>query len=725
MNILIPHKWLLEHLDTQATTKQIQETLSLSGPSVEHIYTQNKNGENLGDEVFDIEVTTNRVDSMSMRGIAREAAVILNEAGIPAQLKPLELKIKKDIKPETEELPLPEINNDPDLSKRLLCVVLKNVKRTPTPDWMGQRLIQTEMNVHDSVIDITNYVTHDLGHPCHAFDYDKLMNTGGVINIVEAQKGETFTTLDGETFETVGGEVVFKNGQNEIIDLPSIKGTANTSIDENTTNVLLLLESIMAPKVRFASMTHAIRTMAAQLMEKNVDPNLAETVLLRGIELYRELCHAQVASHIIDEFPGKTQPAIVEISSNRLKDYLGIELESKKIVTILEKLECKVEVKKDGSNTIFTITPPTFRPDITIPADIVEEIARIYGYHNLPSVLMPTAIPTIGPKGVDFALENKIKRFLANIGWQEIYSYSMVSDKIALESGHSLDDHLKLSNPLTEDRVHMRRSLIPSLEEIITQNPQRQEMSVFEMAMAYHPQENNIPDEELHLTMVSNKNYRQVKGELGSLLRYLYLDHAEVVENKEISNKNHSQTATLYVGNQENREGVGQIYVLNNGHIAIDLLMSQIIKVAKKHPTYQALPTTAMIVEDLTFTLPAKTKVGNIIKTIAAQSDFVYKIELKDIYNQNYSFTITYWDHAKNLSNDDVEPIRKKIVDKVEGEFGAKLVGEILTRKASEQTTVKEEESVSSKKKDKNKQQEASSEIYQPTNLIYMDQGNL
>lgn len=668
MNILIPHKWLLEHLDTQATPKQIQATLSLSGPSVEHIYNKE------GDQVFDIEVTTNRVDSMSVRGIAREAAVILQEAGIPSNLKPLQLSVEKNVQPQDSVLPLPKIKNDSALSKRLTCVVLQNVERTPTPDWMGQRLLQTDMNIHDSVIDITNYITHELGHPCHAFDYDKLMNTGGEINVVEAKKGETFTTLDGETFETVGGEVVFKNGQNQIIDLPSIKGTANTSIDENTTGVLLLLESIMAPKVRFASMTHSIRTVAAQLMEKNVDPNLAETVLLRGIELYQELCHAQVASPIFDEFPGKTTPNPVAIPYSRLNDYLGIDLPQEKIVTILETLECQVTVTGKTESPTFTVTPPTFRPDITIPADIVEEIARIYGYHNLPSTLMPTAIPTISPEGVDFTLENKIKRFLSHRGWQEVYGYSMVSETIALETGFSLQDHLKIGNPLTDDRIYLRRSLIPSLEEIIAQNPQRSQMSIFEMAMVYTPKKNNLPEEDLHLTLVSTSTYRQAKGELQSLLRSLYLEKFVIEENTAITTP-YAQNGKLLVGPKKIEAGM--ISILKNNHVAIDLSMSTITQIARNHPSYQPLPTTAMIVEDLTFTLPPKSQIGNILTTIQNLDDSISQVELKDLYKNNASFSLTYWDKTRNLSSEEIEPLRKKVVESVESEYAAKLVGKV------------------------------------------------
>jgi phenylalanyl-tRNA synthetase beta chain len=325
MNILIPHKWLLEHLETDVTPEELQKTVSLSGPSIERIYDRE------GDKVYDIEVTTNRVDSMSIRGIARESAVILNQFGHKAKLKDL---TSTEIKVDGEILPLPKIVNDPKVSKRISCVILRDVKRTPTPKWMADRLLQTEVNVHDSVIDITNYITHELGHPCHAFDYDKVMKTGGEIIVTEADKGETFSTLDGNEFTTFGGEVVFKNGEGEIIDLPSIKGTANTSIDDSTKNVLLLLESIVATKVRFASMSHAIRTTAAQLMEKNVDPNLIPLTLEFGVKLYTQLCEAKVASKVYDDFPGEVNLKPVSLSLSNIENYLGLSLETKTIEKI-------------------------------------------------------------------------------------------------------------------------------------------------------------------------------------------------------------------------------------------------------------------------------------------------------------------------------------------------------------------------------------------------------
>ena len=678
MNILIPNNWLLEHLETDIAPEKLQASVSLCGPSIERIYDKE------GEKVYDIEVTTNRVDAMSVRGIAREAAVILQQFGIPAQLKPNNLPETLAPKPGEELLPLPKISNDPQLSKRLICVVLKGVKRNPTPDWMGKRLLQTDQNVHDSVIDITNYITHELGHPCHAFDYDKLMKTGGEINVVAAKKGEKFKTLDGNEFTTVGGEVVFKNGVGEIIDLPSIKGTANTSIDDTTKNVLLLLESITAEKVRFASMTHAIRTVAAQLMEKNVDPNLAKAVLIRGVQLYTELCDATIASEIFDDFPGNQPLGPVQIKLQTIHDYLGATATGEKvistteIISILEQLECEVELlteKVDSKATSATQTeqtlivqPPTFRPDLNIPADIVEEIARIYGYHKLPSKIMDTRIPIKRQPGVNFTIENKIKKFLANIGLQEIYSYSMVSAAIAQKTD-DLEKHLQLQNPLTDDRVYLRKSLIPSLEEIIDQNTQTTDLSVFEIANVYLKKTKGLPTEELRLAIVSTKSYREVKGILESLLDQFFTTQISVTQHSD-------NTGTLLATLEEKTIELGTVQILETGRVAIELVFSQLLVVCRTHPTYKPAPKTAVVTEDLTFTLPKKIRVGELIKVIKQVSTLVTNVELKDIYKLNYSFSITYHDPKRNLSSENLKPVRKKIVETLE-KHQAILVGTV------------------------------------------------
>lgn len=660
MNILIPHTWLLEHLETQADPKTIQEKVSLCGPSIEQIY------EREGDSVYDIEVTTNRVDSMSVRGIAREAAVILSNFDIPAKLKPLNIpQPTKDTHYPT--LPLPIIHNNPKLNRRTMCVILADVKHTPTPNWMAQRLTQTDMNVHDSVIDITNHVTHELGHPCHAFDYDKVMATGGEIFIAEAQKGEKFVTLDGIEFETVGGEVVFKNGQGQIIDLPSIKGTANTSVDDQTKNVLLLEESIRADKVRFASMSHAIRTTAAQLMEKNVDPHLAEPVLKRGIELYTEICEAHQASDIYDDFFDQNPPAIIITPKKIIDTYLGIRLDPPQIAQILTQLECQVTI---DNNNIFKVTPPSFRPDLHIPVDIVEEIARIYGYHKLPSQIMATQIPLSHQADVDFELEKTLKNFMSALGWQEVYTYSLVSQEIALQSGYSIDQHLKILNPLTEDRIYLRRSLVPSLLEILDQNPLTTQLSVFELANIYLPQSQTVPIHELHLTFVSSNKLRHSKGDLESLFAKLYITDYRFEQTSETK-------ASILVTKDGQNFPVGVLIRESITRYSIDLVLSALMTVAKKHPQFQPISHTALLTEDFTFTLPEKTLIGPFIADIQAISHLIAKVELKDIYHQNFSFTLHFLDPLRNLSAEDVAPLRKQIVEQLRHKYQAELVGKL------------------------------------------------
>jgi phenylalanyl-tRNA synthetase beta chain len=267
-------------------------------------------------------------------------------------------------------------------------------------------------------------------------------------------------------------------------------------------------------------------------MEKNVDPHLAEEVLYRGVQLYQELCNAEVASEVYDDFPGKRKPKTIQIAYQKIAEYLGLEIPAKKIKHILESLGCKVEMETIPEFGDIKVTPPTFRPDLEITADIIEEIARIYGYHNLPSKIMDTAIPLVKQEGVNFYLENKIKHFLADIGWQEVFTYSMVSEELAQQSGYSLTEHLKLQNPLTDDKVYLRRSLIPSLNEILDQNPNESQLSVFEIAHVYQPQAKGLPHELLLLSAVSSKGYREVKGETESLLERFFIKEVNFIENK-------------------------------------------------------------------------------------------------------------------------------------------------------------------------------------------------
>ncbi len=666
MNILIPHTWLLEHLETKAKPEEIQKYLSLSGPSVERIELK------AGEPVYDIEVTTNRVDMMSVRGIAREAAVILTQSGLPSRLKPLTLPTLDQLKPQIEALPLPQIINDPQLCGRITCIVLAGVKRAQTPDWMSQRLLQVEMNVHDSAIDITNYITHDLGHPCHAFDYDKLMASGGEIRVVQAKAGQSFTTLDGVNFTTVGGEVVFADASGQIIDLPSIKGTANTSIDASTKNILLLMESINSDKVRFASMTHAIRTVAAQLMEKNTDPYLIDLVLPAGVGLYQQLCQAEIGSAVWDEFPVDKKLPIIKFELKQLQRYLGLDLPTDEVVTILESLGC--QVSRDNHDVLH-VQPPTSRHDLEISADIVEEIARIYGYHKIPSRMLDTALPLSKPTDTKFWAEAKIKTLLANLGWHELYTYSMVSQEIAVQSGLDLATHLKIQNPLTDDRVYLRRSLLPSLWEVYGGTQWQDVRGVFELAYSYAPAENQLPDQQLHLALVTRLPYRQLRSDLETALDQLHVGKVAIEPTDQLQNQG---LLVLLVKNQKIQ--FGSVTQIQAGVFGVDVEWSKLVPYMSSYPTYQPEPVTNKIEEEMTFELPARTPIGRVMETIYATSKLVVNVQMLTEFNQRVSFAITYQDAHDNLTSDQLVPIRKNIVDQVKSEFKVDFIGQLIEK---------------------------------------------
>ncbi len=650
MNILIPHSWLKEHLITDANPEEIQRLVSLSGPSIERIY------ERAGESVYDVEVTTNRVDVMSVRGMAREAAVILQANNVRAKLKPLSMTKPS---PPAKTLPLPEIRNTAQWCSRIMCVVLDAVDRTKTPKTMAKRLQQIEQNVHDAVIDITNYVTHEYGHPIHAFDYDKIMALGGIIRVVEATAGKTFTTLDGAEYKTFGGEIVFENDKGEIIDLPAIKGTLNSAVDDSTKRILLWVESLDAKKVRSASMKHAIRTVAAQLNEKNVDPNLAQVTLFKAVEMYESLTSARVASKVYDEFRRVDEQKPIYTSFHQIEAYLGLSLLPTEVKHILTNLECEVAIEKDGVKVI----PPTFRSDIRIPADVVEEIARIYGYHRLPSKLMSGEIPTQQPQGINLRAENQAIRLLSALGAQEVYTYSLVSEALAKMSGNPLEKHLAVRNPLTEDNIYLRRSLIPSLNEVLDHNPTRTELTVFELANVFHPKQGTkLPNEERHLSLATRLGVPVARAFLDRLLKDFYISVSSIDRGGVI--KARATSGKMWE--------VGQISHTSKSTI-VDLLWSAVMDLASNYPRYQPIPKSAPLLEDFTFELPEKTNVGPVIATIKSASDLIAKVVLVSTFKNRKSFRATFQDPVGSLSTEVIAPLRDAIIKRVEKEHGGTL----------------------------------------------------
>src|SRR5258708_1679431 len=508
MDIKISNNWLREYLKTKATTKEIAQELSLSGPSVEKVSKKGK------DTIYDIEVTTNRVDCMSILGIAREASAVLKNAKFS---EPKVTKIKSQIGKD-----LLHIKIDPKLVNRVMAVIMEVSENIETPKLIRERLENAGTRSLNPIVDITNYVMLEIGHPTHVFDYDLLKDKQLVFR--PSDKGEEITSFDGKTYKLAGGDIVIDDGEGEIIDLPGIIGTKNSVVNKDTKRIVFFIDNNDPLKIRKTSTRLGIRTMAAILNEKGVDPELALIAFIKGIELYKEICKAKVISKIYDIYPKPYKTKMIKVEHVFIEKIIAIKIPSSKVNEILLKLG--FNVKYETKKTLYLIELPSWRAsDIDIPEDIVEEVARIYGYHNLPSEIMSGKLPE-PLLNTPFKIENKVRYILKGYGGSETYTLSLVPKEFV--SGKALS----LKNPLGEDTKYLRTSLKPSLINAAKENSGEKEgFFLFEIANVYIARKDDLPEEKMMLGIIfSNYSYRKAKGIIEGLFQELNIKTQPIVE---------------------------------------------------------------------------------------------------------------------------------------------------------------------------------------------------
>lgn len=649
MNILIPDSWLKEYLQTKLSPDELAKTASLHGPSFEHLLSSED------EVVYDIEVTTNRPDLMSIKGLARELAAIMPESS-HLQNKTYQLPT---LSTNTSSLSLPELVVKTDKLNRVLAVIIDNLVNSTSPEFMQKRLRQIGQRSQGIIIDTTNYITHELGHPCHAFDYDKLMALGGKIIITQAESGKSFTTLDGVKHQTKGSEIVFTSRTGEIIDLPAIMGTANTSIDANTTRVLFWLENLNATSVRQASMQHAIRTQAAVLNEKSVDPELMEETLALGVQLLLKYAHGRLVSKTL-EYRSANQDStpVITLDFTRLTAYLGITLPATTVMALLTRLGFTLQ---EQTSTYLRVLVPSWRQvDVSSSEDLIEEIARLYGYHLLPSKTDFPQVQIPAQENFYFALEKRCKHFLSASGLTEVYTYSMIAPELITGKAN---DYLVVENPLTDDRVYLRQSLWPSLQQVWQENviAREQTLGIFELAKIYLPAKVSPQVKEVvKLSWLAALEYRQARELWEKLLANFYLSSTI------------DETGKIYYQDKL----LGRTQIITKTRSLWELDIATLGQNAKLYPQLQALSNKPVVVEELTFSLPANAKVGNLQKAMQALIPQLKTVELIDIYQQHYSFRFTYQDSQEILSRSHIVKWRQALVALMRQHHG-ELVGSL------------------------------------------------
>jgi phenylalanyl-tRNA synthetase beta chain len=647
MNIKILDSWLKDFVKTKAIPEKIGELLSLSSVSVERI-------EKYGDDfTYDIEVTTNRPDLMSVIGLARETAAVLKQNGIAADFTP-----PKTSKPQAPNINLINVHNDPKLVNRI-CAVVMEIKLGESPNEIKQRLEASDTRSLNNLIDVTNYVMKTIGHPSHVFDFDRLSTK--TLTIREAKKGEAIKTLDEKNYSLNGGEIVAVNDKDEIVDLLGIMGLENSVVTEKTKRILFFIDNNKPTKIRRASMSLGIRTEAAIINEKELDPELAIDALYYGIDMFKQIAGGKIISEIIDIYPNPIIEKSVEVGLEKINQVIGVNINPETVLNSLSSLGFKPKII--GGK--IKVTVPSFRNgDIAIEEDIIEEVARIYGYHNLPSVLPPQTIVMPHVFANQFYFEGRLKNALKYWGFTEIYSYSMVSQE--LFEG-PLEEAVEITNPLSEEWMYMRKTLVPSLLKVASENKNLEVIKIFEIANVYNKRSNNLPEEVLTFAGVIKKEkvtFFEVKGLLEQLCYDLGIKTLDFKQSEKTGNG-----ASLYL----KTEYIGEIEILDTNLINFEINLNLLLKHATLKKEYKPSGKFPPIVEDLSIVADDNIKTEDIILDIKSQSNLVTDVSLKDSYKDSRTFHINYQDLKKNLTNEEVAKIRKKVIASLQEKFKASI----------------------------------------------------
>jgi phenylalanyl-tRNA synthetase beta chain len=646
MNIKILDSWLKEYLDTHATPQKIAEVMSLTSVGIERIEPFK------GDFVYDIEITTNRPDLMSVIGLAREAAVVLPQHGVAATFKQQNYGTHK-AKPDVDFI---TIINDPKLVRRI-CAVKMDITLKDSPQFVKDRLESSDIRSLNNVIDVTNYVMRLTGHPTHVFDYDRLVTKKLLIR--ESKKGEKVTTLDGKTYSLPGGDIIGDNGKGEIIDLLGVMGTANSVITDSTKTILFFLDNVEPDRIRKTSMTLGIRTEAAVLNEKDLATQLTKQALEVGIHQFEKFADAKNISTVLDIYGNEPESKTIQLSKKKIATVVGTDIPEERSKEILQKLGFAVKDNQDR----FTVEVTSARKDIQIPEDLIEEIARIYGYHNIPSIIPPIAETATAHLTDVFFWEARVKEAMRYWGFTEVYTYSMVNEN--LFEGE-LSDAVTIKNPLNDEMVYMRRTLVPSLLLTIPENKTREQIKIFEIANVYHKRQKDLPDEKLHFAGVIKKpgvSFYEVKGLFEQLATDLGIHGLAF---KPMTDG--STGAELFIASHK----LGAIEILDSEAIDFEVDFGVIIQHATVKKTFTPLAKHPPIIEDMTFVLGENTSVGDVLGLIKQQSKLIREITLIDKYKDTRTFRLVYQDQEKNLMTEDVAPVREKIAKTLEQKLQVK-----------------------------------------------------
>lgn len=638
---------------------------------------------NLNRPVLDFEITSNRPDCLSIIGIARETAATFNESYVtPAfdYIPKSSDKIEDTLKVEVKD----------KLCKRYMARAVKNIKIQPSPGWMQDRLLEAGMRPINNIVDITNFVMIEMGQPLHAFDRREISTNKIVVE--RAKDGEEFTTLDNVKRILNKDVLNIKNGETTI-GIAGIMGGLDSEIKDDTTSVIFESANFDGVNIRISSKVLALRTEASGRFEKDIDPNLAQLALDRVCNLISELGAGDILDGTIDIYPQRVDPHTMEVDINWVNYFLGTQISGESMRDYLNRLELCTEIE----NGKLKINVPTFRSDINIREDIAEEIARIYGYNNIPTTLIK-AVSSRGGKSLKQKLDDKVIETMIASGLDQSISYSFVSpkvfDKIKIPADSKLRGAVKIRNPLGEDFSIMRTTVIPSMLESLARNYSRNNETarLFEIGKIYIPtkDENKLPHEvnTLIIGMYGNGDYFNLKGIVENIVDALEIEHVTFERESENPTFHPGKTATLMIKNQkagvigEIHPDVAENYGIGKECYIAELDMDVLYKCSHENKGYVALPKFPAVARDLAMLVDDSVMVSEIEDIISKQGGkLVETIKLFDVYKgkqipegkKSVAYSIIYRHADKTLVDEEVNCTHEKITKALETKLNAIL----------------------------------------------------
>ena len=633
----------------------------------------------LNDHVVEFEITPNRPDCLSVIGLAREAAVTYGK-----ELTLHEPVVKGEGPGNLFELLDVETPAD-DLCPRYTARMVRNVKIGPSPKWMRERLRASGVRPINNIVDITNYVMLEYGQPMHAFDYRYVK--GGKIVVRRAEDGETLTTLDGNVRNLNSSMLVFAD-DTRAVGLAGIMGGENSEIVEDTVDVVFESANFNGTCIRRTALSLGMRTEASAKFEKGLDILNTLPAVNRACELVEMLGAGEVLDGVIDILNYVPQPKALKLRPEKINALLGTEIDAPEMCRILTALGFGV----DGDD----ITVPSWRGDVEHYSDLAEEVARFFGYNQIPTTAM-RGVTTQGGYSKEQLMERNLGSVCRSMGFDEIITYSFISptyyDKICWAADDPRRNSMKIMNPLGEDTSIMRTTVLPSMLEILTRNYNYRNKSahLYELGRTYFLREDGLADEPKILSLGlygPNESFFTLKGAVETILATIRAEKVTFEAEQTNPSYHPGRCANVYVNGQE--IGVlGQIHPLVAANYGVDtelfcaeLKFDALFAARGADPVYAPLPKFPAVTRDIAVLVDAAITVGALEDCILSAAKGLLKdVKLFDIYNganlpkgkKSVAFNLILRADDRSLTAQEADDEVKAVLEALEKDLGATL----------------------------------------------------